>query len=440
MPITAAELCSPFVERDGEMTSVYDLLRQRCGLSQKEAANFHETRIDTVVSWCSGRRRAPQGVIDELLDLNDDIVEAGMELAYLVQLVPQIDDSGNRFIRIGLPSDDEDAIVCGFPTASACEASIAFAITQLKRDIPVNLVPRVPGAIPTAVTQKRGQGRVTVYHFKVWNSQTGDYVVPERKSPLNRIKSIGGEAILETAERIDRKALDHHGRYESTGLAFAIDEKEAGWISLTERKSQHIFKFQIGSNGAIDLSAPELVEPNPAAAHGHEFYRLAAVNEAREYLMRQRQSIVDPRNLGRVPDPEKPKMGIFEDGQRKIAEEAAQRIPLDELRKAELREIMQAVAEDLIGFIGRSPGGEDIDVGFLDNEVTLRGRSTGKKLTITCSGPDIFRLTGDIGAYRNKDFQTQVTEPRRSAKDSGAVIKSDMVRMVIAWVKERRGT
>ena len=40
------------------MTSVYDLLRQRCGLSQQEAADVHSTRLDTIKSWCSGRRLA----------------------------------------------------------------------------------------------------------------------------------------------------------------------------------------------------------------------------------------------------------------------------------------------------------------------------------------------------------------------------------------------
>jgi hypothetical protein len=211
---SAIPLASLSVEEDLAMPSVYDLLRQRCGLSQKQAADFHDARVDTVVSWCSDRRKAPQGVIDELLDLYDDITESALELSYLVQLTPQVDDAGDRFIRIGLPQDDDDAVVCGFPCASACEAAVALAITHLKRNIPVRLVPRVRGAIPTAVTQKKGQRRITVYNFKVWDAQSGDYVMPKRKSPRERIRSIGGEVITETAERIDPNDLDDHGRYD----------------------------------------------------------------------------------------------------------------------------------------------------------------------------------------------------------------------------------
>ncbi len=72
----------------GAVTSVYDLLRQRCGLSQADAASFHDTRIDTIKSWCSDRRTAPAGVLDELRDLYADISEAGEELADVVKLLP----------------------------------------------------------------------------------------------------------------------------------------------------------------------------------------------------------------------------------------------------------------------------------------------------------------------------------------------------------------
>ncbi|MEO6842657.1 MAG: hypothetical protein ABI192_18070 [Bradyrhizobium sp.] len=207
-------LLLPLVDGETAVTSVYDLLRRECGLSQKEAADFHEARIDTVISWCSGRRNAPPGVIDELRDLRRDMIEAGHTLAYLVQLIPQFDDNGDRFIRVGLPHDDDDAIVCGFPCMSVCETAVGLAVAELPRGVPVRLVPRVRGSIPTAVTQKEGQNRVTVYHFRVWDTKSGDYVTPLRKSPKERITSVGGEVIEETAERIDRSDLDSYGRYD----------------------------------------------------------------------------------------------------------------------------------------------------------------------------------------------------------------------------------
>jgi hypothetical protein len=196
----------------GAVTSVYDLLRQRCGLSQADAASFHHTRIDTIKSWCSDRRTAPAGVLDELRDLYADISEAGNELADVVKLMPQRDANG-IFFQVGSPLDNDDAIACGFPCEGSCLAAVALAIASLPG--PARIMPRVRGAIPTAVSQKKWQNsRVTVYHFKVFDTVNDSYVVPVRKSPMERIKMIGGEPLMETAERIQPIALDRFGRYE----------------------------------------------------------------------------------------------------------------------------------------------------------------------------------------------------------------------------------
>jgi len=200
----------------GAVTSVYDLLRQRCGLSQADAASFHDTRIDTIKSWCSDRRTAPAGVLDELRDLYADISEAGEELADVVKLMPQRDANG-VFFQVGTPLDNKDAIACGFPCEGSCLAAVALAIAALPG--PARIVPRVRGAIPTAVSQKTWQSsRVTVYHFKVFDTVNDRYVVPVRKSPMERIKMIGGEPLVETAERIQPTALDQFGRYETSNV------------------------------------------------------------------------------------------------------------------------------------------------------------------------------------------------------------------------------
>jgi hypothetical protein len=194
--------------------SVYDLLRQRCGLSQADAAGFHDTRIDTIKSWCSDRRTAPAGVLDELRDLYADISEAGDELADVVKLMPQRDANG-IFFQVGTPLDSNDAIACGFPCEGSCLAAVALAIASLPG--PARIVPRERGAIPTAISQKKWQNsRITVYHFKVFDAANDSYVVPVRKSPMERIKMIGGEPLMETAERIQPSALDGFGRYEAS--------------------------------------------------------------------------------------------------------------------------------------------------------------------------------------------------------------------------------
>jgi hypothetical protein len=131
-------------------TTVYDLLRQRCGLSQEDAALFHNVRIDTIRSWCGDRRPAPPGPIAELKGLYRDIIKAGEILAAGARLLPQIDADGNRFYWLGLPLDEQDARgACGWPCSSACEAAVAVAIAALEDT--VRLVPRVRGGIPTAL-------------------------------------------------------------------------------------------------------------------------------------------------------------------------------------------------------------------------------------------------------------------------------------------------
>jgi DNA-binding transcriptional regulator YiaG len=72
--------------RGSNMTSVYDLLRRRCGLSQQEAADFHKAALGTVKSWCSGRRNAPEGVLAELRTLYAQIERAARNDARLAKL------------------------------------------------------------------------------------------------------------------------------------------------------------------------------------------------------------------------------------------------------------------------------------------------------------------------------------------------------------------
>lgn len=129
------------------MTNVYNLLREACGVSQAEAAEFvHETRLDSVKSWCSDRRTAPQGVINDLQRLARQIRKAGTDYAELLKTISK----GDVYI-IGLPSDEQDARACGFPSMSAQMRAIAVAISLLPDDSEIRMVERVRGAIPAPV-------------------------------------------------------------------------------------------------------------------------------------------------------------------------------------------------------------------------------------------------------------------------------------------------
>src|SRR5258708_40125709 len=91
------------------MTSVYNLLRETCGISQAEAAEFvHQARLDSVKSWCSDRRPAPAGVVRELKELAGEINAAG--LAYAAQLKSL---NPVQVINVGIPHDELHDRHCG---------------------------------------------------------------------------------------------------------------------------------------------------------------------------------------------------------------------------------------------------------------------------------------------------------------------------------------
>jgi hypothetical protein len=132
------------------MTNVYNLLREACGISQAEAAEFvHRTRLDSVKSWCSDRRTAPQGVINDLQKLAREIQNAGTDYAALLKMTSK----GDVYV-IGLPSDEQDARTCGFPSIGAQMRAIAVAISHLPDDSEIRMVERVRGAIPAPVLEK----------------------------------------------------------------------------------------------------------------------------------------------------------------------------------------------------------------------------------------------------------------------------------------------
>jgi hypothetical protein len=132
------------------MPNAYNLLREACGISQAEAAEFvHETRLDSVKSWCSDRRTAPQGVINDLQKLAREIQNAGVDYAALLKRTSK----GDVYV-IGLPRDEQDARTCGFPSIGAQMRAIAVAISHLPEGSEIRMVERVRGAIPAPTLEK----------------------------------------------------------------------------------------------------------------------------------------------------------------------------------------------------------------------------------------------------------------------------------------------
>lgn len=115
------------------MKSAYGLLRERCGLSLKEAATFHHVPLDTATAWSSGRRRAPDGVIQELRDLYDRIENAAHQAVELIG-----DDTAD--VELGIASDDVEAQSLGWPCVGAQAASLGLVAAYL--DSAVVIIPR----------------------------------------------------------------------------------------------------------------------------------------------------------------------------------------------------------------------------------------------------------------------------------------------------------
>lgn len=134
--------------------SAFALLMQRCGLSQREVAEFLEVRLDTIKSWSSGRNPTRLAIINEMRDLCHKIEESGQRLAEgqsrLIE--KQREDSGQSvLLEFGVAQSDAEARTLGFPCIGAHAAALGVAIANLPSDVEVDVVPRRRGETPTAI-------------------------------------------------------------------------------------------------------------------------------------------------------------------------------------------------------------------------------------------------------------------------------------------------
>lgn len=116
----------------------YALLLQACGLSQREAADLHDVRLDTVKSWAAGRREAPPAAIGELRALWWRIrstANKAIEAIRARRAPGAVDD-----IEIPYPETDEQARALGLPCVGAWRAVTAIVIAKV--ETPIRLVAR----------------------------------------------------------------------------------------------------------------------------------------------------------------------------------------------------------------------------------------------------------------------------------------------------------
>ncbi|MDA8231305.1 MAG: helix-turn-helix transcriptional regulator [Magnetospirillum sp.] len=141
------------------MVTLFDLLVQVCGLSQREAAEVLRVRVDTVKSWVSGRRQASQEVLDELAAL-----AARIEMA-AVEALAQIENAATQHgapseIELGVASDDIEAKTLGWPCVGAQQACLGLVVARgTKRGYRFRVVPRGSTVATAAAADVHERGR-----------------------------------------------------------------------------------------------------------------------------------------------------------------------------------------------------------------------------------------------------------------------------------------
>lgn len=124
------------------MTSLFSLLRHICGLSQKEAAAFLDTRLDTIRSWDIARRNPASAVISDLADLAARIDAAADEaVEQIADIAADLGPGGT--VELGLAADDYEAQSLGWPSLGAHKAVIGLtAVRALAEGHAIEIVPR----------------------------------------------------------------------------------------------------------------------------------------------------------------------------------------------------------------------------------------------------------------------------------------------------------
>jgi hypothetical protein len=122
--------------------TLFAMLAQVCGLSQREAADVLRVRLDTVKSWAAGRRPAPPKALDELVALASRIETAATEALALIDATAA-GHGAPAEIELGVASDDSEAQTLGWPCCGAQRASLALVAARgMKRGYRFRVVPR----------------------------------------------------------------------------------------------------------------------------------------------------------------------------------------------------------------------------------------------------------------------------------------------------------
>jgi hypothetical protein len=117
------------------MKTTIALLIDRCGLSDRGAADLLMVRIDTIKSWSNGRRIAHPDAIAALRALYRRLEVAANEALQIIT-----DHPSDAIVELGLASDDYEAQQLGWPCVDVHAAVLGLVAARTDRQ--VRIVPR----------------------------------------------------------------------------------------------------------------------------------------------------------------------------------------------------------------------------------------------------------------------------------------------------------
>jgi hypothetical protein len=131
------------------VTTLAALLIDRCGLSQREAADVLGVSINTVKSWMAGRASPRHGVIAELRALYARIERAAAEASIAIAAAAE-----DVAVELGYAADDVEARRLGWPCCGAQRAMLGLVAACTGRT--VRLVPRGSTVATAAAAAEHG--------------------------------------------------------------------------------------------------------------------------------------------------------------------------------------------------------------------------------------------------------------------------------------------
>lgn len=106
----------------------FSALTSLAGLSLREVSDFHGVPLDTVKSWSNGRRRCPDGAINELTRLIATQEQAAAAALEQIRTVSATQAAAPEAVELGYPADDHEARSLGWPCVGAWRAMAARVI------------------------------------------------------------------------------------------------------------------------------------------------------------------------------------------------------------------------------------------------------------------------------------------------------------------------